>query len=175
MDATQPTPLVLLRPAGSGDAELLTDLLAGLSPTSAFHRFLGGVGTPDAALVRSLLRVEPGRGALLALAGGPEGGRAVGHACWSVTNDGVTDIGVVVADAAQGRGVGTALFLMAAGTARDAGAHVVHLDVHPENRRLVAGLRRRFGGAALAWEHGLLGVDIPVDALSLRSGVATAA
>src|SRR3954462_8668330 len=109
MFATQPFTPVLLRAAGPDDTGLLAGLVAGLSPVSSFHRFMAGVGAPNPALVRGLLRVEPGRGALLALARGT----AVGHAAWSVTPDGVVDVGVLVADAAQGRGIGTALFLAA--------------------------------------------------------------
>jgi GNAT superfamily N-acetyltransferase len=88
-----------------------------------------------------------------------------------VTADRV-DVGVLVADAAQGHGIGTALFGLAVDAARAAGAAAVHLDVHPENRRLVAALRRRFGGAAFAWEQGLLSVDVPIAAATSRPVVA---
>src|SRR4051794_35679463 len=57
-----------LRPAGgAGDEALLAALLAGLSPASAFHRFMAGLGTPKPALVRALLRDAKDRGAWLAL------------------------------------------------------------------------------------------------------------
>jgi GNAT superfamily N-acetyltransferase len=165
---------ILLRPAGPEDARLLTELLEGLSPASSFHRFLAGLGVPKPPLVRELLRAEPRRGALLAVTRGAEGERALGHACWSVTPDGAVDVGVLVADAVQGHGVGTALFGLAVDAARAVGADAVHLDVHPDNRRLVTALRRRFGGAAFAWEQGLLSVDVPIG-LALQSGVAAAA
>jgi ribosomal protein S18 acetylase RimI-like enzyme len=171
MRETQPSPPVLLRPARQGDADLLAGLLAGLSPASLFQRFMAGVGLPNLQLVRGLLRDEARRGALLAV---EQAGRreAVGHACWSVSPAGVVDIGVVVSDAAQGRGIGTALFLLAVEAGRTAGAASVHLDVHPENRRLVTGLRRRLGGGAFTWRQGLLAVDLPVDAFALRPAVA---
>ena len=170
MSDTQPLPPVLLRAAGPGDAGLLADLLAALSPESSFHRFMAGVGAPNPALVRGLLRSEPGRGALLALVGGVP----VGHACWSVSPRRQVDVGVLVTDAFQGRGIGTALFSAAVDAARAEGADAVHLDVHPDNRRLVAALRRRFGGNAFVWEHGLLSVDVPVTALPLAPVVAAA-
>jgi GNAT superfamily N-acetyltransferase len=122
MFATQALVPVLLRPAGPDDAALLTELLAGLSPASSFHRFLAGLGVPKPALVRGLLRAEPGRGALLAIARGAGGESALGHACWSVSPNRVVDVGVLVADAAQGRGIGTALFGLAVETARAVGA-----------------------------------------------------
>src|SRR3954467_4777430 len=166
MFATQPSTPVLLRAAGPDDTGLLAGLLAHLAPASSFHRVLAGVVAPNPALVRGLLRVEPGRGALLAVAGGT----AQGHACWSVTPDGVVDVGVLVADAAQGRGIGTSLFLAAVDAARVAGADALHLDVHPDNRRLVAALRRRFGRGAFVWQHGLLSVDAPLASLPLAWG-----
>jgi GNAT superfamily N-acetyltransferase len=175
MSDTQLLPPVLMRPAGPDDAGLLAELLAGLSPASSFHRFQAGLGAPKPALVRGLLRTEPRRGALLAVARGGAGEHALGHACWSVTSDRVVDVGVLVADAVQGRGIGTSLFLGAVDAAKAAGAETVHLDVHPENRRLVATLRRRFGGGAFVWEHGLLTLDVPVAAPALTSSVVMAA
>jgi GNAT superfamily N-acetyltransferase len=167
---TQP----LIRPAGTGDERLLAALLAGLSPASAFHRFMAGLGGPKPALVRALLREGKDRGAWLAIertAAGTE--RAVGHACWSVDPRGVADLGVVVADDAQGRGTGSALFGAAALAAAGAGAVGIHLDVHPENRKVVAILRARFGGFALTWDQGLLTVDVPLTAV-VREPVAAA-
>jgi GNAT superfamily N-acetyltransferase len=175
MNHTQLEVAARIRPAGAADAAALTALLAGLSATSSFHRFLAGLGMPNPALVRGLLRDEPDRGALLAVRREPDGEGVLGHACWSVTPAGSADVGVVVADTVQGRGIGTALFLHAVDAARAVGADAVHLDVHPENRRLVAALRRRFDRSAFGWEHGLVGVDVPVTPLPLRAALVAAA
>ena len=159
MNGTQ----LVLRPATADDERLLAGLLAGLSPASAFHRFMAGLGTPKPALVRGLLRADERRGAWLAIEHGPDGSeRAVGHACWSVDDAGVADLGVVVADDAQGRGVGRALFEASAATAAGAGAVGVHLDVHPDNRRVARILRDRLGSRALGWQDGLLTLDGPL-------------
>lgn len=160
MNNTQPVSIVL-RPGSRDDEPLVADLLAGLSPTTSFQRFLTGLGGPTRILARDLLAARGDRGAVLAVGSAADGARVVGHACWVVTA-GVADIGVVVTDAAQDRGIGTALFLAAADAGRAAGASVVHLDLHPDNRRLVAALRRRLGRGALAWEHGLVTVDAPL-------------
>jgi GNAT superfamily N-acetyltransferase len=162
MQATQLALPVLLRRGGPDDEQILTDLLASLSPTTSFHRFLAGPGTPSAILLRSLLRTDASHGAVLALRPGRRVAPAIGHACWAVGPRGGADLGVVVADEDQGHGVGTALFAAAGRAAAAAGTTAVHLDVHPENRRLAAALRRRLGRAALAWEHGLLTVDAPL-------------
>jgi ribosomal protein S18 acetylase RimI-like enzyme len=165
-----------LRPATAEDEQLLTDLLAGLSPASAFHRFMAGLGRPKPSLVRGLLQTDERRGAWLAVerdAGGAE--RALGHAIWSIVDGDVADLGVVVADDAQGRGIGSALFEAAARSAADAGAVAVHLDVHPDNRRVARILRARLGAGALAWDQGLLTLDAPLlDALRGRAAALAA-
>lgn len=168
---------LVLRPAAQEDEQLLTDLLAGLSPASAFHRFMAGLGRPKPSLVRALLRTGERRGAWLAVERDDAGNeRAVGHAIWSVVDGDVADLGVVVADAAQGRGVGRALFEAAARSAADAGATAVHLDVHPDNRRVADIVRARLGARALAWDEGLLTLDAPLlDAVRARSGTLQAA
>ena len=50
---------LVLRPATAQDEQLLAALLAGLSPASAFHRFMAGLGTPKPSFVRALLRSTP--------------------------------------------------------------------------------------------------------------------
>ncbi len=101
--------------------------------------------------------------------------RALGHACWSVDSRGVADLGVVVADEAQGQGLGRTLFEAAARTAAAAGATAVHLDVHPDNRRVARILRARLGAGALAWDQGLLTLDAPLlDALRGRAAALAA-
>ncbi len=168
-----------LRPATAEDEQLLTDLLAGLSPASAFHRFMAGLGRPKPSLVRALLRTGERRGAWLAVERDADGGeRAVGHAIWSLVpgdQGDVADLGVVVADDAQGRGIGSALFEAAARSAADAGAVGVHLDVHPDNRRVARILRARLGSGALAWDQGLLTLDAPLFAAVRGSARALAA
>jgi hypothetical protein len=53
----------------------------------------------------------------------------------------------------------------AAERARLAGACTLHLDVHPDNRRVTGALRRRLGPEALTWSQGLLSVDAPLAAV----------
>ena len=149
-----------VRDAGPADAAVLTDMLRLLSPASAFMRFLVGFGEPKPSLVRALLATGPRRGALLAVL---PGGTAVGHACWSVADDGGTvDVGVVVLDGWQRRGIGRALVEAAVTRAADAGGTSLHLDVHPENRALLATLRSRMPTAARRFADGLVTFDVPL-------------
>lgn len=91
-----------LRRAGPEDFELVDGLLRGLSPESAYRRFQAGIGpAPSRALVRALL---PAEGALL----GFVDGEVVAHGLWARSGR-AAEIAIVVADAHQGRGIGTAM------------------------------------------------------------------
>ncbi|MFN0283524.1 MAG: N-acetyltransferase family protein [Kineosporiaceae bacterium] len=155
-------PPVRLRTAGPDDAGALTAMLASLSPASGFHRFLAGVGTPKPALVRALVARDSRRGAVLAVRATGDGEDVVGHACWSVDARGVADVGVVVADVWQRRGLGRRLTEAAVGRAGQAGASALHLDVHPENRAVVRLLRERIPSAATTFTGGLVQFDVPL-------------
>lgn len=153
-----------MRDAGPDDAAALAGMLRLLSPASAFMRFLVGFGEPKPALVRALLAAGPRRGALLAVL---PGGSVVGHACWTVT-DGVVDVGVVVLDGWQRRGLGRALVEAAVTRAAAAGGTTLHLDVHPENRALLATLRSRMPTATRRFADGLVTFDVPLADLDQR-------
>ncbi len=157
--------VVTVRRGDPADAGVLAAMLRGLSPTSGFQRFLVGFGEPKPALVRTLLATGPQRGALLAVL--PDG-RTVGHACWSVSPDAVADVGVVVTDAWQRRGLGRQLVETAVFAAGSAGARRLHLDVHPENRLVVRLLRERLPRARRWFADGLVqfeaAIESPVEA-----------
>jgi Acetyltransferase (GNAT) family len=80
-----------------------------------------------------------------------EGGLIIGHAMavHSTRPDGirVADVGMVVADEWQGRGVGSALLRILIGRAHARGAMVAVLDVLAENRRVLAIIGRRWPDA----------------------------
>jgi acetyltransferase len=105
---------LVLRAAGPDDFDHLDALLRGLSADSAYLRFQTGIGTPPPKLVRALL---PERGALLGFLDGVP----VAHGMW-VRAGNAAEIALVVDDAHQRRGIGTAL---AAALIADATAHGV--------------------------------------------------
>jgi GNAT superfamily N-acetyltransferase len=164
-----------LRPARPDDLEGLAEMLRSLSPASAFHRFLAGLGEPKPALLRALLARGDSRGAWLALEGEGPGEHVVGHACWTVDATGTVDVGVVVADGMQRGGIGRRLLEAAVTQAATAGATRLHLDVHPDNRAVVRLLRARVPREAITFRDGLLGFDLPVSLVLGRSPVATSA
>jgi GNAT superfamily N-acetyltransferase len=132
---------IQVRPAGTADADGLRELVTGLSPRSAFLRFCAGVGSPSGRMLAALLRRDDEHGAWVATADGT----TVGHLSWAVVADGVVEVGAMVTDAWQGRGLGRALADRGLTEAAARGATSVRLVVHHENRTL---LRRLADGAA---------------------------
>ena len=131
---------IQVRPAGLGDTDGLRDLVVGLSPRSAFLRFCAGVGSPSSRMLAALLRRDDRHGAWVAT----HGRTTVGHLSWAVVSDGAVEVGAMVADAWQGRGLGRALVDRGLAEAAAHGARTVRLVVHQENRTL---LRRLAAGA----------------------------
>ena len=105
---------LVLRAAGPADFAHLDALLRGLSADSAYLRFQTGIGSPSPKLVRALL---PDRGALL----GFVDGEVAAHGLW-VRAGTAAEVALVVADAHQRRGFGTAV---AEALIADAEAHGV--------------------------------------------------
>ena len=122
------------------DLPALSDFFAGLSAHSRYLRFFGPV-TPGAALLRTLAGCAGNVDALVAV----RGGVIVGHAMAvdrTEPNDSrgtrVTDIGVVVDDAWQGRGVGAALMRAIVTGAQARGVIVLEMDVLEGNHQVLA-------------------------------------
>jgi GNAT superfamily N-acetyltransferase len=148
---------VRLRRTRDDDAAALTTMLTGLSVTSAYLRFLTGLGRPSASLVARLLHRDATRGAWLA----EIADAVVGHAMWVLADDTV-ELGVVVTDAWQRRGIGRWLVQSALAEAAVAGAVAVRLDVLVENRRVVATLQQAMPDARVTREAGLLTFRAPM-------------
>ena len=98
---------VTIRTATAADGGDLAELLAGLSPDSAYLRFQTALGgRPTGAVVRALLPDGVRGTALLAYAGD----RLVAHGLWvRVGPTRAAEIALVVADAHQRQGIGSAL------------------------------------------------------------------
>ena len=125
-----------IRPAHPGDLAALGDFFADLSVQTRYLRFFGPV-TPSPALLRQLCGLPSTIDAVVAV----RGGIIVGHAMAADRTDPrgarVTDIGVVVADAWQGRGLGAALMRALVTRARARGVTVLEMDVLDGNRRVI--------------------------------------
>ncbi len=141
---------VAIRQASPTDYEGLRDFLAGLSLRTRYLRFFAGVGPVTPAMLRRLIGgATPGRyvDVLVAI----EDGAVIGHGMSSddtgTSGERVTEMGVVVTDTRQGRGIGTALMRALAGRARARGATAVMMDVLAENQRMLAMIDKQLPAA----------------------------
>jgi L-amino acid N-acyltransferase YncA len=126
-----------IRPACATDAGALGDFFAGLSLQSRYERFFAPV-TPGPELLRKLSGDDGHADVVVAV----RGGVIIGHAM-AVDRDGprgarTADVGVVVADAWQGQGVGSALLRALITSARARGVTSLTMDVLPGNHRMLA-------------------------------------
>jgi ribosomal protein S18 acetylase RimI-like enzyme len=128
---------VRVRQAGGADHAALRAFLAGLSPRSRYLRFFAGGVPASPAMLRLLAGERPGIDALVAT----RDGMIIGHAMAvdSATDGGAAaDVGVVVADSWQGRGVGSGLMRALAARAEARGTTALVMDVLTENRQVLA-------------------------------------
>ena len=126
-----------IRQACCADHPALRDFLRGLSPRARYLRFFtGGVSTSPATL-----RMLAGGGDHIDAVVAVEDGVVIGHAMASDTagpgGSRMTEIGVVVTDACQSRGVGSALIRTLAARAQARGITTVTMDVLAENRQVL--------------------------------------
>ena len=127
--------------------------LTGLSLRTRYLRFFAGVlPVSPAFLARMTGGVTP-RGErvdalVVTTAGGPGQEVVIGHGMATDTHDdagrAVTELGVVVADAEQGRGAGSALIRDLTTRAQARGATMIMMDVLAENREMLALIQHYF-------------------------------
>jgi acetate---CoA ligase (ADP-forming) len=124
-------------PAKPSDAPAVQRLLEGLSDRSRWLRFFSVV--PDLVrAVRWATEVDNGhRYGLLATAEGDS--RVVGHAGFEREPDRPerAEVALEVADAVQGKGLGTALLCQLAEAANQVGIQVFDAEVLPENHKMI--------------------------------------
>lgn len=138
---------VEIRPAGGADAEAIRSFITGLSQRTQYRRFFAGVSPPGSALLRGLCGAGNGADILVAA----RGGLIVGHAMAAdgAAADGMrtVDVGLVVADGSQRRGIGSALMRALLARAIGRGASVIVMDVQPGNSVVLAMIARHWPSA----------------------------
>jgi GNAT superfamily N-acetyltransferase len=142
-----PTRQIQIRQAGSADDGALRDFLTGLSVRTRYLRFFAGALPTSPAMLGVLAGDRRGVDALVAT----QHGAIIGHAMAVDTADpggaATAEIGVVVADAWQGRGVGSGLTRALAARAGARGVTTLAMDVLAENRRVLAMIASRWPAA----------------------------
>ena len=127
---------VSIRRACLADREAVRDFFAGLSPWTRYLRFFGALRMSSA-----MLRVLSGGGDADAVVASRHG-EIIGHGMATdlVSTGGgtATEIGVVVADAWQGQGIGSALVRTLLGAARARDSTIVAMDVLHANHQVLA-------------------------------------
>jgi acetyltransferase len=136
----------LIRQARPDDADRIREFVCGLSPNSQYLRFFASVAPPSSGLLRVLCG---GTGADILLVT-DDLGSVIAHAMaadTTVAGGLASNIGLVVADSWQQRGLGTLLLstLMGRASRRDVGSLV--LDVLPSNDRMLGIIARRWPDA----------------------------
>jgi GNAT superfamily N-acetyltransferase len=125
-----------IRQAGYADVAAIAAFLDALSLRARYLRFFTGALSASPAV----LRVLAGGGDHIDAVVAVENGVIIGHAMAAdIPSSGpVTEIGVVVTDACQGRGIGSALVRTLAARARARGITTATMEVLTENRQVVA-------------------------------------
>jgi GNAT superfamily N-acetyltransferase len=160
-----------IRPARPTDLAALSDFFAGLSARTRYLRFFAPV-TPGPALLGLLSGSAGGADRVHAVVA-TSGGVIIGHAMASdragpqnpeepqdPRGARMTDIGVVVADAWQGQGVGSALVRALITGALARGVTSVAMDVLPDNHRVLAMIAGHWPAARIDHSPDYVTIDI---------------
>jgi GNAT superfamily N-acetyltransferase len=149
-----------IRQACAADCAGLGDFLAALSPQTRYLRFF--TGAPRATA--SMLRLLAGGGDNIDAVVATEAGSIIGHAmavdCMSCPGPRVAEVGVMVADAWQRQGIGSALTRELAERALARGVSTFAMDVLAENAQVLAMIASHWPGA----RYGRSGADVTIEA-----------
>jgi GNAT superfamily N-acetyltransferase len=163
---------VTIRPPDPADLAALTGFFAGLSTRTRVQRFFAPI-RPTPALVRRACgqSAQPGRASRVDALVATHGGVIIGHgmaADRAAAAESLTEIGVVVADAWQGQGVGSALVRTLLRRAQARGVTSLSMDVLPGNQQVLAMIAGHW--AAARPERGADCVTIQVGLLPDQGG-----
>ena len=141
--------IAAIRSVRAADLAALGDFFAGLSEQSRYLRFFAPV-TPGPDLLRLLSGGDGHTDAVVAVRGGVIIGHAMAADQAGTRDARTTDIGVVVADAWQGRGIGSALVRALVTGAEARGVTRLTMDVLPGNQRMLAMIRSNWPTASFS-------------------------
>lgn len=160
---------VQLRPVTPDDHEAIRSFVAGLSLRSAFLRFFAAVSPPSPALLRRMCGAGNDADILLATYRGVVVGHAMASDRAGPGESLATEIGLVVADRWQNRGLGSAMFATLARRAARRGVGTLVMDVLPENGRMLATIERRCGPARFEVTPDAVTVRVPLPGALARN------
>ena len=157
-----------VRPIRAGDAAELARFYSSLSLESRVFRFFAAVANADSSVKRMVDVDYTTSYGLVAVAGPSE--QIVGHAMYVQIGPRKAELALAVADAYQGRGLGTILLGQLAEAAEGAGLDVLEAIVRPENHRMLQMLRESGFPVHARSEPGEVHAELPtkLDADGLR-------
>jgi GNAT superfamily N-acetyltransferase len=162
----------LIRPTSCADVERVRQFLTGLSAESSYRRFFTGLGRVPERFVRQLVEVDhERREALVVLAG--EAVIALADYALLAGCPGSAELGVVVADGWQRRGLGQQLVGHLLAVAHTRGVTQLRAHTLAENIRVARMIRRRWPAARPERDEALLIWQLPL--AEMRVGPAGAA
>jgi acetyltransferase len=154
---------ILLRPVRAGDAAAVQSFVRALSPQSRRRRFLSGLAELTPYMLRRLTQpVHPDELGLVALADGGGACSVVGIAQCAREKARSSELGIAVADAWQGQGLGTRFVQALTGHALRSGIRTLSGVVLAENRAALAMLKRLGWTVLGSPEPGLVRVEKPL-------------
>jgi acetate---CoA ligase (ADP-forming) len=128
-----------VRPVRASDGNELSRFFSDLSLESRVFRFFAAVANADSSIGRMVDVDYTTRYGLIAVAGAKP--QIVGHAMYVAIGSRRAEMALAVADAYQGRGLGTILLGQLAEAAAAAGYDLFEAVVRPENHRMLQMLR----------------------------------
>jgi len=165
-DQNQQPATATIRRARPTDLAALGEFFAGLSPRTRYLRFFAAI-TPTESMLR---RLAGGAGADALVA--TNGGVIIGHAM-AVDRAGpgrgsTADVGIVVADAWQGQGIGSALLRALIGRAQARGVAWLTMDVQHGNTLMRGIIDRRWATPRPDYSSDCLTFRVPLPPLPRR-------
>jgi GNAT superfamily N-acetyltransferase len=151
---------VATRRGGSDDVDQVVALHERCSADSIYRRYHAPLPRLSLRLAERLLE-PPGGWSLVAA----RAGRVVGHACAGPLSGTDLEVGLLVEDPEQHRGIGARMLREVAHEASRRGYQTLHCLTQPDNQRILATAHRAGLDARLVWEDGLLHVRLPVRGL----------
>jgi GNAT superfamily N-acetyltransferase len=165
---------VLLRPIRPDDKRRLEAGFQRLSPESRYRRFMAPVSSLGGEQLRHLTEIDyKTHFAWVAVRqGDPDDGLGVARFIRLKDEPEVAEAAVTVVDDWQGKGLGTLLLALLAGTAYALGVRRFRAYVLEENRP-IRELLEQFGANAVYDSPGVLRMDIPLDPAVLADSPAS--
>jgi GNAT superfamily N-acetyltransferase len=151
----------VIRPGTKDDVDLLIAMHARCSAESIYRRYHSFTPHHTRRFAESVL--QPTRGWSLVMTSGPD---IVAVAVLGVDGDGHSEVGLLVEDRWQRRGLGSRLLRAVADEASAQGVQTLMLLVQRENEAVLPAVRRAGFNAHVASVDGLLEVSVPIGRLA---------